>query len=226
MHNLFPPLIAENVTTPQGPLEVGVVAGAPTTSSGSTSPTVRCSGAGGSRTGWPIRHRRQRALPRRTDGRARDGAGISRQIRSLPCPGTAGCADQPRRRREFAPPEKFIPGNGKPYALNYKDGVIYTATAQGCGGLTNAFHSFDLASRRASTFIPAGGGCGAAVAQRSMPKGASISEPATRCSIREIDGRATASSGEDRREEAASAGRLLPPRRMRDWMWRRTSTSM
>ena len=57
-----------------------------------------------------------------------------------------------------APPEKFIPGNGKPYALNYKDGVIYTATAQGCGGLTNAFHSFDLASRRASTFIPAGGG--------------------------------------------------------------------
>jgi hypothetical protein len=36
--------------------------------------------------------------------------------------------------------------------------VIYTATAQGCGGLTNAFHSFDLASRRASSFIPAGGG--------------------------------------------------------------------
>ena len=27
MHNLFPPLIAENVTTPQGPLEVGLVAG-------------------------------------------------------------------------------------------------------------------------------------------------------------------------------------------------------
>jgi hypothetical protein len=57
-----------------------------------------------------------------------------------------------------APPEKFIPGNGKPYALAYQDGVIYTATAQGCGGLTNAFHSFDLASRRASSFIPAGGG--------------------------------------------------------------------
>ena len=27
MHNLFPPLIAENVTTPEGPLEVGLVAG-------------------------------------------------------------------------------------------------------------------------------------------------------------------------------------------------------
>ena len=57
----------------------------------------------------------------------------------------------PRRRN-------FIPGGGKPYALNYRDGVIHTATAQGCGGLTNAFHAFDLASRRATTFIPAGGG--------------------------------------------------------------------
>ena len=54
--------------------------------------------------------------------------------------------------------EKFIPGGGKPYALNLYNGVIYTATAQGCGGLTNAFYSFDLASRRASAFIPAGGG--------------------------------------------------------------------
>ena len=47
---------------------------------------------------------------------------------------------------DVAPPEKFIPGGGKPYALNLHDGVIYTATAQGCGGLTNAFYSFDLAT--------------------------------------------------------------------------------
>ena len=60
--------------------------------------------------------------------------------------------------KDAAPPEKFIPGGGKPYALNLYNGVIYTATAQGCGGLTNAFYSFDLASRRASAFIPAGGG--------------------------------------------------------------------
>ena len=51
-----------------------------------------------------------------------------------------------------------MPGGGKPYALNLHNGVIYTATAQGCGGLTNAFYSFDLATRRASAFIPAGGG--------------------------------------------------------------------
>jgi hypothetical protein len=60
--------------------------------------------------------------------------------------------------KDIAPPEKFIPGGGKPYALNLHNGVIYTATAQGCGGLTNAFYSFDLATRRASAFIPAGGG--------------------------------------------------------------------
>ena len=60
--------------------------------------------------------------------------------------------------KDVAPAEKFMPGNGKPYALNLVNGVIYTATAQGCGGLTNAFYSFDLATRRASAFIPAGGG--------------------------------------------------------------------
>ena len=71
--------------------------------------------------------------------------------------------------QDIVPPELFIPGGGKPYALNLHDGVVYTATAQGCGGLTNAFYSFDLATRRASAFIPAGGGLwgrrGAAIAR-------------------------------------------------------------
>ena len=40
--------------------------------------------------------------------------------------------------QDLVPPQTFIPGGGKPYALNLHDGVIYTATAQGCGGLTNA----------------------------------------------------------------------------------------
>src|SRR5262249_58172068 len=71
-----------------------------------------------------------------------------------------------------APPEKFVRGGGKPYALNLFKGVIYTATAQGCGGLTNAFYSYDLASKRASAFIPSGGGLwgrrGASVAADGM----------------------------------------------------------
>ena len=60
--------------------------------------------------------------------------------------------------QDVAPPEKFLPGNGKPYALNLVNGVIYTASAQGCGGQPNAFYSFDLATRKASIFQPAGGG--------------------------------------------------------------------
>ena len=47
---------------------------------------------------------------------------------------------------------------GKPYALNIVDGVVYTASAQGCGGQPNAFYSFDLATKKASIFQPAGGG--------------------------------------------------------------------
>ena len=160
MHNLFPPLIAENVMTPQGPLEVGLVAGI-------TDDLFAINVANG-----------QVLWCRRFENRLVNQAPVDNVL----CPGgqtavpaivqvSAGkytvyavawdgklhqinLADG----ENVAPPEKFIPGNGKPYALNYKDGVIYTATAQGCGGLTNAFHSFDLSSRRASTFIPAGGG--------------------------------------------------------------------
>ena len=37
----------------------------------------------------------------------------------------------------IAPPAKFIPPNGKPYALNLFNNIIYTHTAQGCGGNPN-----------------------------------------------------------------------------------------
>ena len=59
---------------------------------------------------------------------------------------------------DVAPPEKFAGPNGKPYALNLFNGVIYTSTAQGCGGNTNAFISYDLATKKSSIFAPAGGG--------------------------------------------------------------------
>ncbi|MFL6449072.1 MAG: PQQ-binding-like beta-propeller repeat protein, partial [Bryobacteraceae bacterium] len=59
---------------------------------------------------------------------------------------------------EVSAPERFMPPNGKPYAINVVNGVVYTATGQGCGGLLNAFYSFDLATRKSSIFSPAGGG--------------------------------------------------------------------
>jgi len=189
MHNLFPPLIAENVTTPQGPLEVGVVAGV-------TDDLFAINVANG-----------QVLWRRRFENRLSNQAPVNNVL----CPGGQTAAPalvqvSPGKYTVYAlawdgklhqinlgdgenvaPPEKFIPGNGKPYALNYKDGVIYTATAQGCGGLTNAFHSFDVASRRASTFIPAGGGLwgrrGAAIDAEGrvyLGTGDAIFDPGTR----------------------------------------------
>jgi hypothetical protein len=92
------------------------------------------------------------------------------------------------------PPEKFLPGNGKPYALNLVNGVIYTASAQGCGGQPNAFYSFDLATKKASIFLPAGGGLWGRRGAAVDPEGASSWAPATRGSIRRRAISATASS--------------------------------
>ena len=160
MHNLFAPLIAEAVMTPQGSMEVGLVAGV-------NDDLFAINVANG-----------QVIWRRKFENRLLNLAPVDNVL----CPGgqTAVPALVPVSAGKYtvyavswdgrlhqinlgdgedvAPAEKFIPGNGKAYALNYKDGIVYTATAQGCGGLTNAFHSFDLASRRASTFIPAGGG--------------------------------------------------------------------
>jgi outer membrane protein assembly factor BamB len=160
MHNLFSPIIAEKVTTAQGVLEIGVVAGVSDDLFGIDVATGKqiwhVKFDGGPNPAPPANNTLcpsgQTAAP--TMAQVAPGKytvyavswdGRLRQINA---------ADG----KDAAPPEKFIPGGGKPYALNLYNGAIYTATAQGCGGLTNAFYSFDLASRRASAFIPAGGG--------------------------------------------------------------------
>jgi outer membrane protein assembly factor BamB len=59
---------------------------------------------------------------------------------------------------DLAPPEPFLPPNGKPYALNLVNNVIYTTTAQGCGGNPNQFYSYDLATKKVGSFNPGSGG--------------------------------------------------------------------
>lgn len=59
---------------------------------------------------------------------------------------------------DVATPAKFMPPNGKPYALNLFNGVIYTHTAQGCGGNPNMVYMFDLATGKVGNWGPAGGG--------------------------------------------------------------------
>ena len=59
---------------------------------------------------------------------------------------------------EVAPPAKFMPPNGKPYALNLVNNVIYTHTAQGCGGNPNMVYTYDLATEKVGSWGAAGGG--------------------------------------------------------------------
>jgi len=60
--------------------------------------------------------------------------------------------------KEVAPPAKFMPPNGKPYALNLRQNVIYTHTAQGCGGNPNMVYTYDLATDKVGSWGPPGGG--------------------------------------------------------------------
>jgi outer membrane protein assembly factor BamB len=160
MHNLFAPLVAERVQTATGMREIGVVAGI-------TDDLFGIDIASGRQ----IWHRRfDNLLPNQApvNNTLCPGGMTAVPVMAQTAPGVytiyAVSWDGRLRQvnladgREIAPAEKFIPGNGKPYALNLFNGAIYTATAQGCGGLTNAFYTFDLATRRASAFIPAGGG--------------------------------------------------------------------
>src|SRR5579871_1692408 len=59
---------------------------------------------------------------------------------------------------DLVAPTTFMPPNGKPYGLNLFNGVIYTHTAQGCGGNPNMVYAFDLATGKVGTWGPAGGG--------------------------------------------------------------------
>ena len=57
---------------------------------------------------------------------------------------------------EIASPSKFMPPNGKPYALNLFNNVIYTHTAQGCGGNPNVAYVYDLATQEGGHLGPGG----------------------------------------------------------------------
>jgi outer membrane protein assembly factor BamB len=189
MHNLFAPLIAERVQTAQGVREIGVVAGVSDDMFGIDVAT-----------GTQLWHRRWDGgpdpAPVANNTLCPSGqTAVPTMAQAAPGKYTVYAVSWDGRLRQInaadgvdvAPAEKFIPGGGKPYALNLYNGTIYTATAQGCGGLTNAFYSFDLASRKASAFIPAGGGLwgrrGASISPEGivyLGTGDALFDPATR----------------------------------------------
>ena len=100
MHNLFAPLIAEKVTTPQGTREIGIVAGVSDDLFGIDVATgqqiwhIHFDGAT-----EPGADLERHALPRRPDRRADDGAGLAGQIhRVCGLVGWTPAAGQRRRR--------------------------------------------------------------------------------------------------------------------------------
>lgn len=163
MHNLLPVLIAGRVTTDKGPKEIVLVTGV-------TDNLYALDAANGELI-W--KHRFQTDWNPPVGGR---GAGIL-------CPGgitatpVIGPADAPGKYiiyaaawdgtlrrldlatgKEIKPPAKFMPPNGKPYALNLRNNVIYVHTAQGCGGNPNMVYIYDLATDKVGSWGPAGGG--------------------------------------------------------------------
>jgi outer membrane protein assembly factor BamB len=162
MHALFPPLIVGRVLTGAGPKQVAVVAGVSdniyaidvatgtllwkqhfdTTFSPPASVTFGTLCPGGI-TATPV------IGPGRTPG--------SYIVYAAAWDGRLHQLDV-ATGKAVAPSELFMPPNAKPYALNLWQGVIYTTSAQGCGGNPNLVYAFDLATRRTSTFDPGSGG--------------------------------------------------------------------
>lgn len=162
MHSLFPALIAGNVAMPDGTRkEIAVVAGVSDNLYGidvekgtqiwklhfdnnfTTLPTGGGTLCPGGLTATPV------IAPTGTAGRyliyAASWDGRLRQV-------------DVATGKEIAPPELFMPPNGKPYGLNLHDGVIYTTTAQGCGGNPNSVYAFDLATKKVGQYMPGSGG--------------------------------------------------------------------
>jgi outer membrane protein assembly factor BamB len=163
MHSLLEPLVIGRVNTPGGPKQLVIQVG--------VSDNVYAIDADTGKLVWKKHFEKTFEEPR-------GGRGPS-----VLCPGgmtanvTIGPGDGPGKYiiyaaswdgrfhklnaadgEHLAPPAKFMPPNGKPYAMSLFKNVIYTHTAQGCGGNPNVAYTYDLATNKVGSWGPAGGG--------------------------------------------------------------------
>ena len=161
MHNLFAPLVLSDLQIAGGTREIAVVAGISDNIYGidiergtqiwkrhfdSTFDDNGRSGGPlcpGGQTASPI------AVPTGTPGKY--------IVYAISWDGRLRTVD-PATGQEIARAEPFLPPNGKPYSLNMYNNILYTTTAQGCGGTPNQFYGYDLATRRVGSFNPGSGG--------------------------------------------------------------------
>lgn len=57
-----------------------------------------------------------------------------------------------------APVQILSAAYGKPYGLNLVDGIVYTITGQGCGGVANALYAYDTVTKKVTQSQPPQGG--------------------------------------------------------------------
>ena len=163
MHSLLPPLVIGSVNTGNGPKQVVIQAG--------VSDNIFAIDVATGELVWK----------KHFDSAFQDGPGGRGP--SVLCPGgmtanvTIGPGDGPGKYiiyaaswdgrlhkmdagtgEELVPPMKFMPPNGKPYAMSLHKNVIYTHSAQGCGGNPNMAYTYDLATNIVGSWGPAGGG--------------------------------------------------------------------
>jgi outer membrane protein assembly factor BamB len=161
MHNLFSPLIAAKVATPNGDREVAVVAGINDDLWGLDAktgdvlwtkhlPAIGLTGSGPqSGTLCPTGQTAMPTMEKLAGGKYR--------VWALAGDGRLWQID-PATGDEIAPPEKFAPPAGKAYALNLVGDYIYTVQAQGCGGITYQMDAYNIKTHRTTALYPGGGG--------------------------------------------------------------------
>lgn len=162
MHNLFPPLIAASVSTAAGDREIAIVAG--------VSDNLYAIDVASGKVLW---HRKLDSTFAEQPGGRAGGVLCPGGLTATPVLDKVGDGkyvayvvswDGRLRKLDVATgedldaPQLFMPSNGKPYALNLYKGVIYTTTAQGCGGNPNNFYAFDLATKKVGNWAPGSGG--------------------------------------------------------------------
>ncbi len=163
MHSLFVPLIVENVNTSSGPKEILIETG--------VSDNIYAIEAQTGKVLWKKHFSSNYTPPPNARG---GGILCPGGITATPVVGPAGTPGKytvyaaswdgslhqlnVADGEDVAAPAKFMPPNGKPYALNLFKGSLYTHTAQGCGGNPNMVYIFDLATGKVGSWGPAGGG--------------------------------------------------------------------
>jgi outer membrane protein assembly factor BamB len=162
MHSLLPMLIAENVSTSNGPKEIGIATG--------VSDNIFAIDVAVGKVLWkkhfsstyadPPNPRKDILCPGGITATPVIAPGDSKGKYTIYVASWDGSLHQLNAAdgEDVAAPAKFMPPNGKPYGLNLRNGVIYTHTAQGCGGNPNVVYTFDLATGKVGSWGPAGGG--------------------------------------------------------------------